>query len=70
MSSERSQTQKVTNSMIPFIGYSGEVRIIGIKKKKKQVTGCQGLEVEEGVVIKRQDLGSDSILSLDCVQFT
>lgn len=49
MSSDRSQTQKATDCMIAFIGHSGEVRIRGIKKKKIQVTGCQGLRVEEEV---------------------
>ena len=56
--------------MIPFIGHSGEVRIIGIKKKKekknnqKQVTGCQGLEGEEGVVTKGHDLGEVILSSI------
>lgn len=59
MSSDRSQTQKATNCMIPFIGHSGEVRIIGIKNKKQNKTGhlLPGTGGGEGVVTKGHDLG-------------
>lgn len=74
MSSDRSQTQKATDCMIPFIGHSGEVRIRGIKKKKIQVTGCQGLRVEEGVVTEVQEgmwgRTDGPTLSLNCVEVT
>jgi hypothetical protein len=52
--SERSQTQKATNCMIPFMWNSGKDGTIGTEK---QVSGCQWLGLEgwgNGVTTKGQ----------------
>lgn len=52
--------------MITFIGYSGKDITIGTEE---QVSGCQGMEAEEEVMIKRHkgpSWGDRSVLYFDC----
>lgn len=44
--SERGQSKKATDYLIPTAWYSGKSKVIEIVKKKN--SGCQGLRVREG----------------------